>query len=146
MPSGEREAMPILVYDGACGFCKAAVAWLARRLERRTRLLPWQEIEPSALGLAEADLRRTAWWIECSGERFHSERAVARALMACGGGWRRLGLLLLAPGVRTAAALGYRGIARIRHRLPGGRTAEEAGGSRVAGFVEVTTHRSVGGR
>jgi predicted DCC family thiol-disulfide oxidoreductase YuxK len=121
----------LLVFDGECGFCTAAVDWLARHLERPTCLVPWQQLQPGLLGLSEEDLRRSVWWIEPTGERFHSERAVAHALIACGRGWRRLGLLLLAPGVHALAAVGYRLVARVRRRLPGTIPACRADGSPV---------------
>jgi predicted DCC family thiol-disulfide oxidoreductase YuxK len=111
--------LPLLLFDGECRFCSACIEWLASRLERRTRLLPWQAADLDALGVTEREARRTVWWIEPSGERFPSAQAVARALIACGSGWRRLGLLLLTPGIRTLGDAAYYGIARIRHRLPG---------------------------
>lgn len=123
--------MPVLVFDGECGFCTACIEWLAPRLERRTRFLPWQEIDLGAFGLTEADARRSVWWIEPSGERYHSAAAVAHALISCRSFWRRLGVLLLAPGARTLAALGYRAVARIRHRLPGTTPACSGGGVHV---------------
>jgi predicted DCC family thiol-disulfide oxidoreductase YuxK len=123
--------MPTLLFDGACGFCTAAVYWIDTRLERRTRLVPWQEAPLADYGLAPEEARRTVWWIEPSGERFHSEQAVARALGSCAPRWQRLGRLLRAPGIRRLARTGYRLVARFRHRLPGTTPACEAPGWRV---------------
>jgi predicted DCC family thiol-disulfide oxidoreductase YuxK len=134
MEEEAREAerhLPVLIFDGECGFCTACTEWLAPRLERRTRFLPWQEVDLAAFGLTEADARRTVWWIEPSGERYPSARAVAHALIACRSFWRRIGLLLLAPGVRTLAAIGYRLVSRIRRRLPGTTPACSGGGVSV---------------
>lgn len=50
-------------------------------------------------------------------------QAVARLLMRSGGAWAYLGALLTLAPVRPLAALGYRWVARNRHRLPGGTPA-----------------------
>lgn len=137
MDSMDREVperqleMPVLLFDGSCGFCTALVHWLDPRLERRTRLLPWQAADLQALSLTEDEARRSVWWIEPGGPRFHSEAAVAQALIACRGIWRRIGLALQAPGIRTLAAVCYRLVARMRHRLPGTAPACGEGEGRV---------------
>jgi predicted DCC family thiol-disulfide oxidoreductase YuxK len=111
--------MPVLVFDGRCGFCTRATDWLAPRLRSRTRIVPWQHMDPGAVGLTRDDVARTVWWIEPDGRRVAGAAAVARALLACGAPWRFIGRFLQAPGIRWIASLGYRGVARIRRWLPG---------------------------
>lgn len=125
--------MPVLVFDGDCGFCTAATEWLGRRLERRTRFLPWQEAELQELGLTREDARARVWWVERSGARYAGHEAVAKALASCGGGWACVARLLTAPGLERLAACGYSGVAAIRHLLPGSTPACRGGGRPVGG-------------
>jgi len=124
--------LPILLFDGNCRFCTGCVDWLERRLVRRTRLLPWQEADLAALGVTREEARRAVWWIEPSGRTAGAARAVAAALQACRRPWPLLGAFLDLPGVRWLAAIGYRAVARSRHRLPGPVAACKRGGARVA--------------
>jgi predicted DCC family thiol-disulfide oxidoreductase YuxK len=115
VPTGE----PLLIFDGACGFCTAAVDWLRARLVQPVRIEPWQRTDLAAFGIGPEDARRTVWWIDASGRAHHSEQAVGRALGACGAGWPLVGRVLRAPVLRHLFRLGYRLVARHRHRLPG---------------------------
>jgi predicted DCC family thiol-disulfide oxidoreductase YuxK len=69
--------------------------------------------------VSEAEAQRKAWWIESDGRRSGGHRAVARALLACRGGWPLLGRLLLLPPVSWLAVPGYALVARYRRHLPG---------------------------
>jgi predicted DCC family thiol-disulfide oxidoreductase YuxK len=118
---------PVLVFDGDCGFCTTSATWIAARWTGREqpRAVPWQRLGPARLkqlGLSAEDVARAAWWVE-DGRRWGAQRAVARALQAAGGGWGVVGTVLLAPPVSGIAAVGYRIVARYRHRLPGGTPA-----------------------
>jgi predicted DCC family thiol-disulfide oxidoreductase YuxK len=126
-------AMPILVFDGDCGFCTAATEWLAPRLERRTRFLPWQQAELERLGLSAEAAKARVWWVESSGERYGGHEAIAQALRACGGGWRGVGRLLTAPGLSWLAARGYEGVSALRRHLPGTTPACRGGGRSFGG-------------
>lgn len=127
------DAMPILVFDGNCGFCTAATEWLAPRLERRTRFLPWQQADLEPFGLSAAAAQARVWWVESSGERYGGHEAIAQALGACGGGWRHLARLLTAPGLSWLAALGYEGVSALRRHLPGTTPACRGGGRSFGG-------------
>lgn len=127
---------PLLLFDGACGFCTACVDWLAPRLARRTRILPWQEAGLEELGLARDDAAATVWWIEPDGARFAGAEAVAQALLSCRDPWPRLGRALLLPGIRHLAHPGYAFVARLRGHLPGVQPAcEREGGVRWGGAL-----------
>lgn len=126
--------LPLLVFDGECGFCTLSVLWLLRRFRRPVGTVPWQEAELAALGLTEPEVRRWAWWIDAEGRRFRGHRAVGKALVACGAGWPLLGRLLLLPPVALVAAPGYRLVARFRGHFPGTTPAcRRAGGWPPAG-------------
>jgi predicted DCC family thiol-disulfide oxidoreductase YuxK len=118
---------PVLIYDGDCGFCTASAAWITARWAgpKEGHAVPSQQVsqaERQRLGLSAADLDRAAWWVEGT-RTWGGHLAVGRALMAAGGGWRLLGRAMFVPPARQVAAVGYRVVARYRHRLPGGTPA-----------------------
>jgi predicted DCC family thiol-disulfide oxidoreductase YuxK len=109
----------MLVYDGDCGFCTRCADWLAARAAE-LEVVPWQSLDLPAVGLTEAQVRTAAYWVD--GDQVEgAERAIARSLLACGRGYGVVGRLLLLPGVRRVAAVGYRLVAGNRGRLPGPR-------------------------
>jgi len=118
---------PELIYDGDCGFCTSSAQWVARRWSgaESPTAIPWQHLpegRAEQLHLTPDDFARSAWWVD--GDRVEGgSRAVARALEATGGGWTVVGRILLVPPASWVAPLGYRVVARYRHRLPGGTPA-----------------------
>jgi predicted DCC family thiol-disulfide oxidoreductase YuxK len=116
-------ARGLLVYDGSCRFCERSADWIRSRWPDSSTYcaVPWQQLGESgrsALGLTTKDVSRAAWWIE-DGRRAGGHLAVARALIAAGGGWGAIGHFLLVPPIRWLAAIGYRIVAANRGRLPG---------------------------
>lgn len=110
----------MLVYDGDCGFCTVCARWIEARLPGGTPVVPWQSIaDLAALGLTEDDVRRAAYWIDADGAAYGGHLAVARALVAAGGGWRVVGRIVASRPVAPLAAVVYRVVAANRHRLPG---------------------------
>ena len=114
----------MLIYDGDCAFCTSSAAWIARRwpLDRSPAAVPWQILTAEAVAeihLREADFNRAVWWVDTSRTE-EGAQAVARALIAGGGVWAAIGRTLLVPPISWISAVGYRFVARFRHRLPGG--------------------------
>jgi predicted DCC family thiol-disulfide oxidoreductase YuxK len=118
----------LLLYDADCGFCSGAVRFVLSHDHAAlfrfaplqgplaATLLPRHGADPGDLGslLVVADLGGP-------GERLlRRVGAVLLVLDSLGGWWRRLGRLLrLVP--RPVLDLGYRMVARVRHRLGGRR-------------------------
>jgi predicted DCC family thiol-disulfide oxidoreductase YuxK len=122
----ETKLRPVLVYDGSCGFCTRSALWLARRWRVDAEALPAQRLGDAGLaelGLTPEDVERFAWWIDVDGQRHRGHLAIAEALEAIGGGWAVAGRGLSVPPVSWLARLGYRLVAKYRHRLPGGTAA-----------------------
>jgi predicted DCC family thiol-disulfide oxidoreductase YuxK len=107
----------MLVYDGDCGFCTRCARWLGAHAAQLD-VVSWQTVDLGAIGLTEDEVRQAAYWVDGSVVE-GAERAISRSLVACGGGYALLGRVLLLPGVRRVAAVGYRFVARHRGRLPG---------------------------
>jgi predicted DCC family thiol-disulfide oxidoreductase YuxK len=103
------------VYDGDCAFCTRCARWLDARANR-VDVVPWQVLDLAEVGLTEEQVRAAAYWVD-GATRDAGERAVAHSLVACGGGYAVLGRLLLLPGVRRVAGVGYRFVARHRGRI-----------------------------
>lgn len=110
-----------LLYDGDCGFCSSS-ARLAGRLAPRVAVLPYQECDLTAYSLTAEQCASALRWVGAGGPE-SGAGAVGRLLLAAGRGWRLLGRLLLAPGVRQLADVAYRVVAANRYRLPGGTPA-----------------------
>ncbi len=113
----------MLVFDGDCAFC---TTWAERLRDRCTvapRIVAWQLTDLRALGL-DAERARRAVWLVQGDHRASGHAAIAALLRAQPGFWARLlGRLLVTPPFSFVAAVGYRLVARFRHRLPGGTPA-----------------------
>jgi predicted DCC family thiol-disulfide oxidoreductase YuxK len=118
--------IPVLVFDGDCGFCTTSANWVGAHLSDAAQIVQWQLLGDqglSDLGLT-ADLASTAaWWAEPGGGLYEGGQAIGQALAHCRRPWRWAGALILVPPGRWVAARLYPVIARNRHRLPGGTPA-----------------------
>lgn len=113
--------LPLLEYDGDCGFCTRSARWVERRLPAGSgvSVAPWQQLDLDALGLTSTDVSKAAWWIDADGTKRRGHRAIAAALRAIGGRWRLVGTVLDVPPVSWLAAPVYALVARCRDRMPG---------------------------
>jgi len=120
----------LVVFDGKCGFCNAAVRWLARRDGRdRLRFTPADSQRVAALldrhGLGAAAFAEGAGTLVVVREAGGADErllvrsdAVAALLAEFPGAWPAVGVVLRAVP-RPLRDLGYRWVARVRYRLGG---------------------------
>lgn len=119
-----REAGPLLVFDGDCGFCTSSARWIQRKLPEETRVEPWQALDLDELGLTIADVVDAAWWFSPARSRpARGHEAIGWALAAAGGVWGAVGKLIVHRPVCWLARPVYALVARNRHRMPGGAPA-----------------------
>src|SRR5918994_1715619 len=98
----------MFIYDGDCGFCRKWAGWLEQRVCADVRFSSFQQLgDLTPLGLTVDDAQTASYLIE-GGLTYRGGRGV----------WKYIGFVLDLWGLRTASALGYRLVARNRHRLP----------------------------
>ena len=117
--------LPILVFDGDCGFCTTSARWLHRWVVRdsSTRVAPWQHLDLDELGLTEDQCRAAVQWVGEEGQVASGHAAIAAALRDGHLAWRPIGALLVAPGFSWLAQRVYSWVAAHRYALPGGTPA-----------------------
>ncbi|MEO7061514.1 MAG: DCC1-like thiol-disulfide oxidoreductase family protein [Lapillicoccus sp.] len=116
---------PVLVFDGDCGFCTTSARFVRRWVDRRDRyaVMPWQQLDLAAYGLTEARCSEAAQFVADDGTIGAGHEAIAMTLRHGAPGWRPIGHLVEAPGVRWLSARAYAWIADHRYALPGGTPA-----------------------
>lgn len=125
-PVDNRE-LPLVVFDGDCGFCTSSAGWVASRLHRAghadAQLVPWQRADLAALGTTQSRAQHEVLWVAADGTIAGGAEAFAAWLRFRGAPYAALGVAMSRPGIRSLAAVVYRLIARNRQRLPGGTPA-----------------------
>ncbi|MEV6113592.1 DUF393 domain-containing protein [Streptomyces sp. NPDC052109] len=124
---GRPRGLPLLVYDGDCGFCAGTVRFVERRIKPKCTVSAWQFTDLDAVGVTEQRAQREVLWVTPTGTVYGGSRALAKALLSAGRGWHILGGLLLTAPVRWLSHGVYRLVATNRHKLPGGTAACRVG-------------------
>ncbi len=117
-PSSNDVPLPVLVFDGDCGFCTVSARWGQEKLGL-PNVEPWHAIELDRYGLTPEACQTAVQWVREDGSVASGHLAVAAALSE-GNRWHRTaGRLMQLPGISQLSALTYRIVAKNRHRLPG---------------------------
>ena len=97
----EVREVPLVIFDGDCGFCTSSAHWVARRLNRRpgpnVALVPWQFTDLAALGTTAERAQREALWVGTDGEIRGGAAAFAKWLTFRGGAYAVAGRLMNLP-------------------------------------------------
>lgn len=111
--TGEGER-PLLLWDGACGFCRRCVVWaLVRDREHKIRALPYQEApSPPMTDALRARCERAVQLLYPDGTLRSAGRAVLDVLALLG--WEKTARVLGAPPLVWLVEAGYRLVARHR--------------------------------
>ncbi len=107
-----------VLYDGACGLCRASVARV-QRMDRGGRIELVNLHEPDAAArfpqVSREEAMRWMVAVDSRGSIFTGADAWARIGLTLPG-WRLLAWLLLVPGIHFAAKQVYAWVARNRYR------------------------------
>ena len=106
-----------LLWDGDCGLCAAAAAWVERRDGAgRFAVVAWQRAPSPPMNSAlAAACRQAVHVLTCDGRMLAGEAAIFFVLSELG--WPRWARLVGRPPLARLAAVAYRAIARHRGRL-----------------------------
>lgn len=116
--SESAQRLPILLFDGDCGFCTRSARWGQERFGL-DHVEPWQAVDLEDYGVTEEACRQAVQWVDEDGTVSAGYKAVAAVLARGGVIARSVGRFATLPGVSFVSDGMYRGVARIRHRLPG---------------------------
>lgn len=112
---------PVLIYDGDCGFCRKWMHWFQahdpqKQMDYMARQSPEREARYPQLN--DAKYQGALQLILPGGEIRSGEMATATALTCLADiKYRWLGKFIMLPGIRQCAHIGYKIIAKNRHRF-----------------------------
>jgi pimeloyl-ACP methyl ester carboxylesterase/predicted DCC family thiol-disulfide oxidoreductase YuxK len=111
-------ARPVLVYDGACAFCRRALERIRRRAGDRIEYAPYQEAAARFPSIPRREFERAVQLVDLDGAATAGAEAILSAYALSG---RRAGLWMYrhVPGFRWMAERIYDWVARHRGRLGG---------------------------
>ncbi|WP_062649520.1 thiol-disulfide oxidoreductase DCC family protein [Streptomyces maremycinicus] len=123
-PALAPAVVPVLAYDGDCGFCQASVDRLRGLAAPALEAVPWQFLPAESTAAHLERLDREVLLLRGGAVLAGGSDALARWLgTSPSAAYRTLSALLRLPGVRGCARLVYRRVSRNRHRLPGATAA-----------------------
>ena len=110
----EKLSGPLIIFDGACGFCCRVVERWRQSTGDRIRYVPYQELADPFAGESHNKFAKSVHLILPSGRIYTGAHAVFLALSL--GARKRLPLWLYRniPGVAAIAEFGYRRVANNR--------------------------------
>ena len=111
IPSSE---LPLMIYDGDCGFCCATVERWRAATDPKIHYAPYQEIAAQIPQVERNEFQRAVHFIGTDGTLFRGAEAVFRAMAHCGRKRWLLWLYSALPAFAVAAELFYRLVAANR--------------------------------
>jgi predicted DCC family thiol-disulfide oxidoreductase YuxK len=114
-----EQPLPVVVFDGDCGFCSLSVRWARRWVRPRVIFRPWQLADLESLGVSQPACQQAVQFVGLDGAVAAGGRAVCRILGTGHGPWPLLGRIGSLPGIDVIVDSAYGVVARMRHRLPG---------------------------
>ncbi len=114
-----RTSLPVLLWDGDCGFCEMTVRALIRGANGGFQAFPYQSRNLEEFGLSVEECREAAQWVTPTFTASGAD-AISHALRHGPVLYRLIGSALLTPPVRPLARRVYRAVARSRKRISRG--------------------------
>ena len=100
--------LPLMVFDGDCGICRAAVDRWRSATGPKLRYAPYQEVAAKFPQIGEREFRRAVHFIDADGTVSRGAAAVLKALATCGNQRRLWWLYTKLPPFAFVAELIYR--------------------------------------
>lgn len=119
MSAVDTSGLPLLIFDGDCGFCTWSVQQARRWIRPKARIEPWQFLDLDSYGLTAEQCSESVYWIGPGEQSVRAGRAVAAVLRAGRTPWPLLGRLLDIRALRPVVERAYYFVAAHRHQLPG---------------------------
>ncbi len=85
--------VPLLIFDGDCGFCTASVNVIRRFIRPRCDIEPWQRTDITAFGLTEADCTEAVQFVDADEGVTSGSRAVMAMLRTAPQPWPLVGCI-----------------------------------------------------
>lgn len=111
--------VPVLIFDGECGFCRRSVRVMTERIRNHPVALPWQSLDLRAHGLTEEECSAAVHYVDKRARVHAGADAVARVLIEAGFPWSVAGRTMCIPGVIHVCRAAYRWVANNRSRFRG---------------------------
>jgi predicted DCC family thiol-disulfide oxidoreductase YuxK len=114
---------PTLIFDGDCGFCTSAANFIVKRSKVAITAHPWQLIDTTEYGVLQPQAQDRVYMV-VDGQAFGGHEAFA-AILRLQNNWllSTIALVIVVPPICWLARIGYRLVAKYRHKLPGGTPA-----------------------
>ncbi len=120
---GNEATLPVLVFDGDCGFCTTTANWIKKRSKIALEIAPYQWVDLGRYGLTAEEAAAKVQLV-VRGQVFAGHACMAKLLSIQPNVFLKgLGALMMLPGLRAVSAKLYEWIAANRHKLPGGTPA-----------------------
>lgn len=111
-------AMPIVLFDGRCGFCTWSVGFATKYVRAHAQFLAYQRVDLDRFPVSQEECEEAVQFVD--GSKVSSGAlAVGRILSVGSGLWPQVGRVVAAPAVLPVSERVYRFVARHRGRLWG---------------------------
>ena len=111
--------VPLLVFDGNCGFCRRSVRVMTERIRRHPVAVPWQSLDLHAHGLTEEQCSTAVQYVDKKSRTHSGADAVAHLMIDAGLPWSVPGNLMRIPGIIHLFRAAYMWVANNRSRFRG---------------------------
>jgi len=110
--------MPVVLFDGRCGFCTWSVDFARKYVRARAHFLAYQTVDLDQFPVSREQCETAVQWVDDSGVS-SGALAVGRILGVGSGYWPLVGRVVSSPAILSVSERVYRFIARHRGRLWG---------------------------
>lgn len=119
----ETRTRPLFLFDGDCGVCQKGTDTIKSKAKPRVDFAPYQRVDLDAHGVTEAEVGEGPVLVRTDGSHVVGPLAMAEVFTTSAGGFRVMGQIMLAPGMRNILSAVGPVMYRNRGKLPGANDA-----------------------